>query len=178
MSRQPWRPGDVVGHNDAGPNNAVWEPVTADASDSTASQRLVGFVDWDFAAPCPPLYGLAFVVFSWVLLHARDLAAADGFTRHADRPRRLRLLLDAYGYPGQVSTLLEVIRTRIDDHIEGLRQLAATGDPLFVRLLDDGVPEALERALVQLDEDAPTFYATKLAEVWPRCWSTSDINCG
>lgn len=45
---RPWRPGDVIGHNDAAPYNAVWRP----HPDGTG--RLVGFFDWDFAAPCPP----------------------------------------------------------------------------------------------------------------------------
>lgn len=93
-----WRAGNVIGHNDAAPYNAVWTPVPP------ASGRLVGFVDWDFAAPCPPLWDLAFVAFSWVPLHARDVVTAEGFTRLDDRPRRLRLLLDAPAFEDDAPT--------------------------------------------------------------------------
>lgn len=145
-SLRPWQPGDVIGHNDAAPYNAVWD-------DGPQGGRLVGFVDWDFAAPGPALRDLAFVTFSWVPLHARDVVAAEGFTRFADRPRRLRLLLDAYGYEGDVQTVLDAVQTRISDHAAGIRELAAAGDPLFTRLVDLGVIDGLDRALQQLEDD-------------------------
>jgi hypothetical protein len=162
-SRQAWRPGDIVGHNDAAPYNAVWRSIPTGELEGTAHSgdrpgaRLVGFVDWDFAAPCPPMWDLAFVVFSWVPLHARDVVAAEGFTRFAERPRRLRLLLDAYGYTGSVNTVLETVRRRIHDHARTLRELAAAGDPLFARLVSDGVIDGLDRAMTELAESAATF---------------------
>ena len=164
-SRRPWRQGDVIGHNDAAPYNAVWENTASGSDDTTrngagaSGGRLVGFVDWDFAAPCPPLWDLAFVAFSWVPLHAREVVTAEGFTRFADRPRRLRLLLDAYGHAGSVHSVLRAVSARIEEHARGLRGLAAAGDPLFARLVDDGVIDTLDRALAQLREDAATFEA-------------------
>ena len=77
-----WRPGLIVGHNDAAPYNVAW-----------ADGRLVGFFDWDFAAPVTPEWDLAFTAFAWVPLHARHVVAAKGFTAFEDRPRRLRLFL-------------------------------------------------------------------------------------
>ena len=79
-----WRPGLIVGHNDAAPDNAAW-----------AHGRLVGLFDWDFAAPVAAESDVAFTAFAWVPLHARHVVAAEGFTAVADRPRRLRLFLDA-----------------------------------------------------------------------------------
>lgn len=146
-TRRDWQPGDVVGHNDAAPYNAVWR----------AEGQLVGFVDWDFAAPGPALRDLAFVAFSWVPLHAREVAAAEGFTRFADRPRRLALLLDAYGYQGTVDALLSAVRARVSEHAAGIRELASAGDPLFTRLVDLGVVDGLDRALAQLEDDATDF---------------------
>ncbi|GLY24098.1 phosphotransferase [Micromonospora sp. NBRC 101691] len=69
-----WRPGLIVGHNDAAPYNAAW-----------SGGRLVGFFDWDFAAPVPVGWDVAFTAFAWVPLHARHVAAAEGFTAFADR---------------------------------------------------------------------------------------------
>jgi hypothetical protein len=117
----------------------------------------VGFVDWDFAAPCPPIWDLAFAVFSWVPLHARAVVAAEGFTQFAERPRRLRVLLDAYGYAGPVTVILETVRRRIRNHARSLRELAAAGDPLFARLVRDGVIDGLDQAMTELAESAATF---------------------
>lgn len=154
---QPWQPGDVVGHNDAAPYNAVWRPTAGPDSGAAPSAELVGFVDWDFATPCPPLWDLAFVVFSWVPLHARDVVAAEGFTDLGGRPRRLRTILDAYGYSGSVAAVLDAVQARIVAHAEGLRELAAAGDPLFTRLVASGVIDGLDRALAELRRDASLF---------------------
>jgi hypothetical protein len=92
-----------------------------------------------------------------VPLHARDVASAEGFTCFADRPRRLRLLLDSYGYTGTVGAVLEAVQERINDHARGLREVAGAGDPLFTRLVADGVIDGLDRALDQLQRDAATL---------------------
>lgn len=153
-----WRPGDTVGQGDAAPYNAVWAPTPgAGAQPGVAAGELVGFVDWDFAAPCPPLWDLAFVAFSWVPLHARDVVAAEGFTDLDARPRRLRLLLGAYGYTGPVAAVLDAVHGRLEDHVRGVRALARAGDPLFTRLTLDGAIDALDRALTELRQDAPSF---------------------
>jgi hypothetical protein len=117
----------------------------------------VGFVGWDFAAPCLPIWDLAFVAFSWVPLHARDIVTAEGFTQFAERPRRLRLLLDAYGYTESVTAVLETVRLRIQDHARSLRELATAGDPLFARMVTDGVIDGLDQAMTELAESAATF---------------------
>lgn len=52
--RGAWRPGLIVGHNDAAPYNVAW-----------ADGRLVGFFDSDFAAPVTPEWDLAFTAFAW-----------------------------------------------------------------------------------------------------------------
>jgi hypothetical protein len=92
-----------------------------------------------------------------VPLHARDVAASEGFTDFDDRPRRLRLLLDAYRYDGTIGVLIEVVQERLHDHIRGLKELASGGDPLFQRLIDDGVITRIERALDELSHDAQTY---------------------
>lgn len=156
-SRHRWQPGDIVGHNDAAPYNAVWrEHPGTGITDGV----LIGFIDWDCAGPGPALRELAFVAFSWVPLTAPHVAAGDGFSDVADRPRRLRLLLDAYGYQGDIDALLHAVKARIVDHIEGLVRLAASGDPPFVRLVQRGVIEDLDRAIAQLGHDASRFHTS------------------
>ncbi|WP_307803713.1 aminoglycoside phosphotransferase family protein [Micromonospora echinofusca] len=139
-----WRPGMVVGHNDAAPYNAAW-----------SDGRLVGFFDWDFAAPVTPEWDLAFTAFAWVPLHARHVVAAEGFTAFADRPRRLRLFLDAYGWTGPTGPFVEVVRQRVTASADGIRRVAAAGDPAYRSMVAHGVDTTLDTAVAEL-ADFPT----------------------
>lgn len=134
-----WRPGLMVGHNDAAPYNAVW-----------SGGRLVGFFDWDFAAPVTREWDLAFTAFAWVPLHARHVVAAEGFTAFADRPRRLRLFLDAYGFDGPLGEFVALVRERVSASARGIRRTAAAGDPAFRWMVDQGVDAALDTAVAEL----------------------------
>jgi hypothetical protein len=136
-----WRPGLIIGHNDAAPYNAVWR-----------AGRLVGFIDWDMAGPVPPEWDLAYVAFSWVPLHARHVAEREGFTAFGARADRLRLLLDEYGWREPVSAFLGVVAERVSAHIAGLRSLAAAGDPLFIHIVERGAIQDMETALAGLAE--------------------------
>ena len=134
-----WRPGLIIGHNDAAPYNAAWE-----------GGRLTGFFDWDFAAPVTPEQDLAFTAFAWVPLHARHVVTAEGFTAFADRPRRLRLFLDVYGWDGPARAFVEIVRHRVSASAEGIRRIAAAGDPAFQRMIRQGVDGSLETAVREL----------------------------
>jgi phosphotransferase family enzyme len=135
----PWRPGLIIGHNDAAPYNAVWR-----------AGGLAGFIDWDMAGPVTPEWDLAFAAFSWVPLHARHLVVQEGFTDFSAQPRRLRLFLSEYGWTGTAADFLEQVRARIRAHVAGIHALAAAGDPLFIRLVQQGVIDNLITALSQL----------------------------
>jgi len=138
---QTWSPGLIVGHNDAAPYNAVWRDGT-----------LAGFIDWDFAAPVTREWDLAFVAFSWVPLHARTVVAAEGFTDFASRPVRLRRLLRRYGWEGDSHEFVGLVQDRARASAEGIRRLASDGDPLFARLLAQGVATDLETASIELTD--------------------------
>lgn len=86
-----------------------------------------------------------------------------GFTDFDARPRRLRLLLDAYGYSGPVRPVLETVRTRIAAHAQDVRDLAADGDPFFARLLNAGTVDALDQAITELDDNQPLW----TLDQWP-----------
>jgi hypothetical protein len=92
-----------------------------------------------------------------VPLHARDVAASEGFTDFDDRPRRLRVLLDAYEYDGSVSDLLVALRARLVDHIRVIEELAHAGDAQFQRLINEGAVSGIERALRELKRDTRTY---------------------
>jgi hypothetical protein len=134
-----WRPGLIVGHNDAAPYNAAW-----------AGGRLAGFFDWDFAAPVTREWDLAFTAFAWVPLHARHIVAAEGFTAFGDRARRLRLFLDTYGWNGQVPAFVEIVRERVRASADGIRRTAAAGDPAYRKMIGQRVDLALDTAVQEL----------------------------
>jgi Ser/Thr protein kinase RdoA (MazF antagonist) len=134
-----WRPGLIVGHNDAAPYNAAW-----------SGGRLAGFFDWDFAGPVTPEWDLAFTAFAWVPLHARHVVAAEGFTAFADRPRRLRSFLDGYGFDGPLGPFVEIVRRRVRASADGIRRTAAAGDAAYRRMVEQGVAAALDTAVTEL----------------------------
>ncbi|WP_432992981.1 phosphotransferase [Dactylosporangium sp. CA-233914] len=136
-----WRPGMIIGHNDAAPYNAAW-----------ADGQLAGFFDWDFAAPVTPEWDLAFTAFAWVPLHARHVVAAEGFTEFAQRPSRLRLFLDTYGWDGPLGPFVQIVRERVSASAQGIRRTAAAGDPAYQRMIDQRVDKALETAVRELAE--------------------------
>jgi Ser/Thr protein kinase RdoA (MazF antagonist) len=121
---EPWRPGSVIAHNDVAPWNAVWRDGT-----------LVGIVDWELASPSTPEFDLAFAALTWVPLLARRLAVTTGFTAFDDRSRRLRLLLDAYGYEGDRGAFGAVVAARARRNAEVIHHLAADGTATFTAML-------------------------------------------
>ncbi|MEU4160964.1 aminoglycoside phosphotransferase family protein [Actinoplanes sp. NPDC026670] len=134
-----WEPGLIIGHNDAAPYNAT-----------RAGRRLTGFVGWDFAGPVSRDADLAFTAFAWVPLTARSDATADGWTDFADRPRRLRMLLDAYGWRGTAADMVREVRDRISAAIHDIRRLATDGDHDCRELIHSGLDLRLATAVKEL----------------------------
>ena len=135
-----WKPGLIIGHNDAAPYNAAWDRGT-----------LVGFFDWDFAGPVTREWDLAYAAFSWVPLHARAVVTEESFTDFAARPRRLRRFLDVYGWSGDLRAFIAVVHGRVKAHLADLLALAAGGDPDFARLVATGTADRLRDALRELE---------------------------
>jgi aminoglycoside phosphotransferase (APT) family kinase protein len=127
----------------------VWRP--APNSLEPGEGDLVGFIDWDLAGPAEPIWDLAFMALTWVPLTARNVAVADGFPPDLDRGRRLRLLLDAYGWTGTIEEVLTAVRRRTVAHAAGLRAAADNGYGPAVALVAEGVADAFERAVAELD---------------------------
>lgn len=138
---QIWRPGLIVSHNDAAPYNAVWN-----------AAGLVGFVDWDMAGPTTKEADLAWVVFSWVPLHARSVVAAEGFTAFSTRRQRLKSFLSEYQWEGTTVDVLDLVAVRIQDQLRVMRETADAGDRTYARMLTLGRDRDLESALNELAE--------------------------
>ncbi len=136
-----WRPGMVVGHGDAAPYNACWDP---------EQDALVGFFDWDLAGPVTVAQDVASVAFSWVPLHARRVVSAEGFTAFARVPARLRLFLDAYGWSGPAADVIATVRAQLLVQVDRLRRTAAAGDPAHLAMLRRGTDRDLLQAYAEL----------------------------
>ncbi|GIE33901.1 hypothetical protein Ait01nite_069460 [Actinoplanes italicus] len=134
-----WEPGLIIGHNDAAPYNAT-----------RAGRRLTGFVGWDFAGPVSRDADLAFTAFAWVPLTAYTDATAEGWTDLTDRPRRLRMLLDAYGWRGTATDMVREVRDRISAAIHDIRRLATDGDHDCRELIHSGLDLRLAAAVKEL----------------------------
>jgi len=78
--------------------------------------------------------------------------------KRPNRPRRLRLFADAYGLtPRDRHRLVRTIRKRIVDHIEGIRRMAAAGEPAFVRIVHKGHLRRPVRDLRLIDYERNTL---------------------
>jgi len=139
-----WQPGLIVGQNNAAPYNAAWDD----------QGQLVGFFDWDFAAPVSLEWDVAFTTFAWVPLHARHVVEAEGFTDLGNRPRRLRLFLAEYGWAGDLMDFVQTVQLRVLASADGIVRTARRGDPVYQRMLEEGVADSLRTAADQLAQDA------------------------
>lgn len=93
------RDGEVICHNDLSPDNTVYEP----------AGRPRAFIDWDLAAPAPPLWDLAWAAYRFVPLYADADCERLGYPV-GRQDERLRLLCDSYGLEDREALLPTVCR--------------------------------------------------------------------
>jgi Ser/Thr protein kinase RdoA (MazF antagonist) len=137
----PMQPGWIYGHQDASPYNAVVD-----------GDRLVGFFDWDIAGPSSPEIDIAFSALLWV-----PLAVEPGeLTDDAERSRRLRVLLDAYGYEADRQVFGMAVADRARRQAAVIRHLAEAGDAAATALLP--IADTLE--------NSASYVETLPAEFW------------
>ena len=103
------------------------------------------------AGPTMPAEDLAWVAFSWVPLHARQVVLDEGFAAFGERRARLETFLRSYGWGGTTNDVLELVRQRVQTQRDLIRSVAASGDETYQRMLAYGVDRNLQAALVDLD---------------------------
>lgn len=106
FQERPGPHGEVVCHNDFGVYNCVF-----------VGGLPWGMIDFDCAAPGSRVWDLAWTAVGFVPFNPG--------MRVPDRPRRLRLLCDAYGLDDR-SHVVDVMRQRLERARDGLRALAGT----------------------------------------------------
>lgn len=137
------QPGFVIGHQDAAPYNAVMN-----------GDRLLGFVDWDIASPSSREHDIAFSVMLWAPLAKVGPPSPPA---PAEQRRRVRLLLDAYGYDGDRTVFATVIPERARRQAGVIRAMDAQGHPASAALLPMAV--AMEQAAIDVEALPGDFWA-------------------
>ena len=100
------REGAVICHNDLSPDNTVYDPIGVPCA----------FIDWDLAAPAPPLWDFAWAAYRFVPLYDEATCERLGYPV-GRQAARLRLFSDAYGLRERealLATVCERIRALYD----------------------------------------------------------------
>jgi hypothetical protein len=118
------RAGPVICHNDVGPYNAVYR-----------AGRPIAFIDWDFAAPAPREWDIAYALWRFVPLYDDRTCVRLGWPVVPRGPRIARFL-DAYGLDDRAG-ILPMVRRR-QEVVRRTIETWAAGDPVFAGLLREG----------------------------------------
>jgi phosphotransferase family enzyme len=136
----PWRftvgaprTGDLICHNDLGPWNIVF-----------VGTHPVALIDWDFAAPAPRVWDIAYALWRFVPLYGDPV-----FGTPAERARRIRLFCDAYGL-AERQNLLTIVEQRQQVLLDTLVAWGQAGVPGFAAMLRDGHADGIRRDIAYL----------------------------
>jgi aminoglycoside phosphotransferase (APT) family kinase protein len=114
----------------------------------------VAFIDWDTAAPGPRAGDLGFIAWRWVPFWRDAKCKAHGLpTGVAEKARRFRLLLGAYGIEPEVGIVQEGIE-RMSQLQKHMWQLVANGSEWELELARRGVLDETALEIAWIEEHA------------------------
>lgn len=126
-------PFDVICHNDF----AVYNTIFHDG-------KIEGVIDFDLAAPGPRAWDIVYALYTFVPLSRRHQAESGEVVHYeAERDdvrykRRVALFLEAYGWEGSTSELLDMLLLRIEALYRLIERNASEGDVAFQTMMDEG----------------------------------------
>ncbi|WP_212612852.1 phosphotransferase [Pseudonocardia hierapolitana] len=137
------RPVETICHNDLSPGNVVFRAGVP-----------VALIDWESAAPGPRAWDLGYAAWNWVPFSSEERCRAAGLpTSIAEKARRFRLLVDAYGVEADVGILRTGIE-RMRQYLDHLWTLVAEGSEWEVRLARRGVLDELAHEIAWVEDHA------------------------
>lgn len=146
---EPRQPAETVCHNEIFPWNTVFREGVP-----------VAFIDWDTAAPGPRARDLGLAAWRWVPFCRDEKSRAIGLpTGIADKRRRFRLLLDAYGIDPDISIVRAGVE-RMRELTEHMSALAADGSEWEAELARRGVLDEIALEMIWAQEHAAALVET------------------
>jgi Ser/Thr protein kinase RdoA (MazF antagonist) len=135
--------GGVICHNDVCIENVVF-----------SHGRVVGLLDFDFAAPGRPVWDLAMTARFWVPLQDPVSAAASG-REHLDPFRRVREFADAYGADDEIRQAFTTALIEIEElALRFVTERVDQGEKAFIEMWNDlGGHERHHRKMTWLNEN-------------------------
>jgi thiamine kinase-like enzyme len=135
------QPVETVCHNEVFPWNTVFRAGVP-----------VAFIDWDTAAPGPRAWDLGFIAWHWVPFWHDELAQAAGLPIGvAEKSRRFRLLLDAYGIKPDINIVHAGIE-RMQGFLAHMRKFAADGSEWEMAMAQRGVFDEMALSIDWVNE--------------------------
>ncbi|MFK4085279.1 phosphotransferase [Kribbella sp. NPDC020789] len=144
-------PPELIGHQDITPENVVFRDGRAHA-----------LIDFDMARPASRVRELVNLMLWWAPFGAdEDL---DPLQRGLDRPRRARLIADAYGLSDDGRRRLMPLAVALNERAwHTMKYRAETQGGGWARMWDEGVGHVINHRQHWLDENADTITAALLA---------------
>lgn len=143
------QPVETICHNEVFPWNTVFREGVP-----------VAFIDWDTAAPGPRVWDLGFIAWHWVPFWHDELCQAAGLPIGvAEKARRLRLLLDAYGLEPDMSIVHAGIE-RMQGFLDHMRRLASEGSQWEVEMARRGVFDELTQTIEWVEKHVDALIAS------------------
>jgi hypothetical protein len=122
--------GDIICHNDIAPWNTVYRDAVP-----------VALIDWDFAAPAPAIWDVAYAAWRFVRLYYDGVPGATQPPDPAEQARRLRIFCNEYGLRDR-GDLLDVVQARQQVMHDTVRVWGQAGVPGFAEMWKTGHAEA------------------------------------
>jgi hypothetical protein len=145
------QPVETICHNELFPQNTVFQAGVP-----------VALIDWDTAAPGPRAWDLGAVAWRWVPFWRDEKCRAHGLpTGIAEKARRFRLLLDAYGLEPDIGIVHAGI-DRLSEFLGHQRQFAAAGSEWEVELDRRGVLDEKALEIAWMEEHAAALVSSRV----------------